>query len=639
MKTKIQFQAPRIDLTGRQIRWIGLFGILLWMLMTSASAQTAPAFSVLDGIGAKYTSLQFQWSEVIRGYAIKLFLGLAAIDFGWLCATFILDKKDVDDMMASVMKKLMTLSFFFFLLMTTNTWIPQILGSFKAIGMSASGATALTPDSIAVDGFDAALGAYKILDDLKLSDQITAVLPVTICAILIFLSFLWAAAQFLVTQIESALAIGSGVLLMGFGGSRWTTDMASKYMQYAVATGVKLMLMYLIIGAGKTLFSDMKLISGDQFIPSLLQAMGTALLFAFLTTKVPAIASGMMSGAPSMSAGDMAGAAIGAGAAIAGLGAAGYATAKGAAGAASGAAVGATGVAKALGAGMESGMDLGKSGAGLAAHAVGEAAKHGLGLAGGAIGDRVSSGASNFAQAVDNSAGGRVASSIQASRGGSMAGVAPSPASSVPPPGTSGSATPPPASPATSGPAGTTAGGANGSAAAGASAAGSTAAGSANANVQSAASAASASVPSPAAASGGASSASGAPASAPPVPPAPTAPAAQTGASGTAASSPAPAAGASASGSSPNATASAAAPGASPAPQDQSAAPTGSPLGDASTGAVSGGTSAGSGGGDAPQSRPLTPAPLHERIKGLQGYVPDDAAHAATLNIDINHSH
>jgi len=635
----IHFQAPRIHLTGRQIRWIGLVGILVWMMMTTASAQTAPAFSVLDGIGAKYTGLQFQWSEKIRGYAIRLFLGLAAIDFGWLCATFLLDKKEVEDMMSSVMKKLMTLSFFFFLLMTTNTWIPQILGSFKAIGMSASGATALTPDSIAVDGFDAALGAYQILDDLKLSDQITAVLPVTICAILIFLSFLWAAAQFLVTQIESALAIGSGVLLMGFGGSRWTTDMASKYMQYAVATGVKLMLMYLIIGAGQTLFSNMRLVSGDQFIPSLLQAMGMALMFAFLTTKVPAIASGMMSGAPSMSAGDMAGAAIGAGAAIAGLGAAGYAASKGAASAASGGAVAATGVAKALGAGIDSGMDLGKSGASLAAHAVGEAGKHGLGLASGAIGDRVSSGATNFAQAVDNSAGGRVASSIQASRGGSMAGVAPSPTSSVPPPGTSASTAPPSASAGTSGPVATTAAGTSGTATAGTSAAGASAVGSTNASAQSTAAAASAGVSAPAAASGTSSSAGGAAASAPPTSPASTAPAPQNGAPGTAASSPASAPVASGAGSSPNSTAGAGAPGAATAAPDQSASSGGSPLGDASTGAVSGGAPAGGGGGsDAPQSR-QPPAPLHERIKGLQGYVPDDAAHAATLNIDINHSH
>ncbi|KMY85162.1 Conjugative transfer protein TrbL [Candidatus Paraburkholderia calva] len=91
------------------------------------------------------------------------------------------------------------------------------------------------------------MGAFQAIQDLGALDAIAVVIPVGALAILMFLVFLFVAAQLLVTQIESFIRIGAGVILLGFGGSRWTTDMSSKYMQYAVATGLKLMVLYVIV--------------------------------------------------------------------------------------------------------------------------------------------------------------------------------------------------------------------------------------------------------------------------------------------------------------------------------------------------------------------------------------------------------
>lgn len=38
------------------------------------------------------------------------------------------------------------------------------------------------------------------------------------------------AAQLLLTNVESYIIIGGGGLLLGFAGSRWTTDIASRYL-------------------------------------------------------------------------------------------------------------------------------------------------------------------------------------------------------------------------------------------------------------------------------------------------------------------------------------------------------------------------------------------------------------------------
>lgn len=623
------------------LRWsiLGLLG--LWLLLDAGTAlaqaqQPALPFNILDKIGQTYTGENggkaFQWSEIIRVYAIRLFLLLAAIDFGWMCANFIFEKKELEDMVYSAAKKLMTLSFFFSLLLTTNTWIPQIINSFSKIGKEAGGTVVATPDGIAAHGYDAAIGVFEILNALDLGEQIVAVLPAVGMALLIFLAFLWTAAQLLVAQIESSIAIGAGIILMGFGGSRWTTDMATKYKQYVVATGVKLMLMYIIVGTGATLFNDIKLVSGEQFLSSMLVAAGSAFMYAFLATKVPAMASGMMSGSPSMSAGDLMGAAIGAGAAMAGLGAAGAAMGKAGAGAIGGGAAAATGVGQALGAGLQSGMDMGKSGAGLAAHAVGEVASHGLGMASGAIGDRLAGGSAGFGEMVSNSTGGRIATSIQASRGGSMAGVAGTGGAeaqggnAAPAPGAAPASTPGGASTSSpSGAASTAATPAAGSAATPAAGSAATAQSAASTGTgQSNPNAAAASTPSPSGASRTAgTNGNSAPSS-------PSSSASSPGAREASAPSAAPerANSGDTNGNAPAAT-----------PADLSGS-TGSSdtssvdgQGDASNGSLSGGDER-----KAAKPEQKERDPLHRRIQELKGYVPDDAAHAATLQININHT-
>lgn len=615
-------------LTARSyLRWsiLGLLG--MWFLLDAGSAfaqaQQPLPFNILDKIGQTYTGENggkaFQWSEIIRVYAVRLFLLLAAIDFGWMCANFIFEKKELEDMIYSAAKKLMTLSFFFFLLLTTNTWIPQIINSFAKIGKEAGGTNVSTPDGIAANGFDAAIGIFQIMGDLDLGEQFVAVLPAVGMALLIFLAFLWTAAQLLVAQIEASIAIGAGIILMGFGGSRWTTDMATKYKQYVVATGVKLMLMYIIVGTGATLFNDIKLVSGEQFLSSMLVAAGSAFMYAFLATKVPAMASGMMSGSPSMSAGDLMGAAIGAGAAIAGLGAAGAAMGKAGAGAIGGGAAAATGVGQALGAGLQSGMDMGKSGAGLAAHAVGEVASHGLGMASGAIGDRLAGGSAGFGEMVSNSTGGRIATSIQASRGGSMAGVAGAGGAesqggaAAPAPSAASASTPSGANPSSpSNAASTAATPAAGSTATAQSAAG-TGAGQGSPNVAAARSAAVGST----------------------APTAGTAPASAAGTTGNSASS-SPSSSATPPGASSGET-SGDTPSVAPTDLSTSAGssetPNGGSQGDASNGSLSGG---GERKAASPEQKDRDP--LHRRIQDLKGYIPDDAAHAATLQININHT-
>lgn len=397
-----------------------VFSFPLYAYADVSGAQTLlPKFHVLDRISDIFKPLQNTWYTAIKVYAERLFWLLVLVDFGWSSVIYVLEKSDVSEIVTSLAKKFFTIGFFWSLLKFSDTWIPAIIHSFMHIGVEVGKSGSVTPDGIAATGVDLALSAFGLMQKLNLLESLAVILPVAFIAIMIFLSFLFVAMQLLVTLIESYIAIGAGVILLGFGGSRWTTDFATKYLQYAVSTGVKLMLLYLIVGVGQTLF-DHVLLDPNELMQSCFIALGSAVVYAYLAIQIPAIATAMISGTPSLTAGGLAASALTVGAAAAGVGAATYAAGKATAGGIGGAVAGASGLSQALSAGMNAGADLGKSGISAFAHGVGEVASHGLGLGASAIGSAVTSAKSGFAESVANTTGGKIASSIESSRGGSM---------------------------------------------------------------------------------------------------------------------------------------------------------------------------------------------------------------------------
>src|SRR5207244_4888485 len=90
---------------------------------------------------------------------------------------------------------------------------------------------------------------------LKGADFLTSVattMALVFCAVIIFIAYLAIAIQFVVAMVESYLVIGAGVIFLGFGGSRWTAAYVERYVAYAVSVGMKILVLYLLVGAGMT---------------------------------------------------------------------------------------------------------------------------------------------------------------------------------------------------------------------------------------------------------------------------------------------------------------------------------------------------------------------------------------------------
>ena len=222
--------------------------------------------------------------------------------------------------------------------------------------------------------------------------------------LVLIVCFFVLAVQLFVTLIEFKLTTLAGFVLVPFALWNKTSFLAEKVLGNVVSSGIKVLVLAVIVGIGTGLFSEFTVAPGaDPSIDHALVIMLAALAMLGLGIFGPGIATGLVSGAPQLGAGAAAGTAIGAaglavagGAAVAGAGSAVAAGARMAPGAARAAIGGGAAAARSASA-MASGAK-GAYQAGAAASGGGSVRAAGAGVAvakagAAAVGQRIASGA------------------------------------------------------------------------------------------------------------------------------------------------------------------------------------------------------------------------------------------------------
>lgn len=421
-------------------KWVRLLPMLAGLMLLSPAAHATGALNTIQNV---YQTAMHGWFSTLRGIANDLFFSLAAIDITWMALTWMLTRKTFDEIVPSVLKKVMTLGFFLALLTNAGTWVPDVIDSFVDAGQQAGAYQTLTPSTILTDAVGASVGILtgttpaaagqpapaqqsffgKVLSTVESATSplgdIEDVLLRIIVAFVVFAALTYIAIELLVLLIESYVVIGAGVLFLGFGGSRWTTKFVDGYLNYAVSLGTKLFVLYLIVGALvfqvlpaiNTMLSSLT----TGFSPSTgLAAVGATAVMAMLAKTLPHHAGALLSGASSLSGGHGVDAVKSVGKAAVAVGAVAAAPAvlaAGAAGAAGGGAVAAGGASAGATGAAGGGVAASSASAGVAAPVAGGAGGAG---ATGAVGGG-SSGAAG-------SAGGAAAPTSGSPAGGSPAG-------------------------------------------------------------------------------------------------------------------------------------------------------------------------------------------------------------------------
>jgi type IV secretion system protein TrbL len=181
--------------------------------------------------------------------------------------------------------------------------------------------------------------------------------------LLVLIAFFILAVQLFVTLIEFKLTTLAGFILIPFALFNKTAFLAEKVLGNIVASGVKVMVLAVIVGIGTGLFSQFTqtYVGGQPTIEQALSVVLAALAMLGLGIFGPGIATGLVSGAPQLGAGAAVGTGLAvAGTAMAGAGALGLAG-RGAMAAASGSAAAARGGA-AMAGGASSAYSLASAG-------------------------------------------------------------------------------------------------------------------------------------------------------------------------------------------------------------------------------------------------------------------------------------
>ena len=262
--------------------------------------------TILNDIVRDYEAISTAWFSALGPIANKIFWILVAIQLTWSAIWWVIDREDGLAVVSSLLRQVVAIGFFYALLLNGGTWVPAVIQSFSQAGATAAGLSNLSPTGV----FDQGLAlANKILNataDLGLLDGFFASLIAGITALVVVIAFAVIAAQLLVALVESFIVIGAGVLFLGFAGSRWTKFFTERYLSYIASVGVKLFVLYLIMGVGMGIAGRwMPVLERGGFSPiPFFYVMGGSLVFVFLTWHIPSVAGSMMAGAVSLSLAD-----------------------------------------------------------------------------------------------------------------------------------------------------------------------------------------------------------------------------------------------------------------------------------------------------------------------------------------------
>ena len=232
------------------------------------------------------------------------------------------------DVIGRFLKKILYVGAFALILGNFSTLADIIFRSFAQAGLTAGGGALgaddlLRPGRLAATGYSA---AWPLLDQassmmgfISFFENFLTIAVLLFAWVIVILAFFILSVQMFVTIIEFKLTSLAGFILVPFALWNRTSFLAERVLGNVVSSGIKVMVLGVIVGIGSNFFAEFTTsLQGQE--PDLGQAMsltlGALALFG-LGIFGPGIASGLVAGAPQLGAGAALGTTLGAAGAVA----------------------------------------------------------------------------------------------------------------------------------------------------------------------------------------------------------------------------------------------------------------------------------------------------------------------------------
>jgi type IV secretion system protein TrbL len=288
---------------------------------------------VIDGFLATFTAYIDSGFGLVQGEVRWLAGTLIAVDIT-LAGLFWALAPD-EDVLARLIRKTLYIGIFAFILGDYNHLAQIVFNSFAGLGIEAGGGSLsqsqlLQPGKLAQVGIDA---GKPILDSISglvgftsFFDNFVQIVILLIAWLILVISFFIIAIQLFVSLIEFKLTTLAGFVLVPFGLFGRTAFLAEKVLGNVVASGVKILVLAVIVGIGSTIFGQFT--SGFSTPPTISDALTLILAsMALLGLSIfgPGIANGLIAGGPQLGAGAAVGTGLAAGGVVAAAAAGGAA--------------------------------------------------------------------------------------------------------------------------------------------------------------------------------------------------------------------------------------------------------------------------------------------------------------------------
>lgn len=299
------------------MRYLILLCLAFFSIDAVAGGGATSCTGLVNEVLCKFQVSSSTWSGRIETAATWIFFALATISFVWTFGLLGLKKAELGEVGAELIVFVVTTGFFLWLLLNGPDFASRIVMGLLKLAGEASGAGEMNPSGVIDVGFSvferifAATSAFSPFDSI-----VGLIVGFIILVILALVAFNMA-----MLMIASWFLGYAGIFILGFGGGKWTSDMAVNFYKTVLGIGIQLYSMVLIISVGldiiKSLESSMSAMSFTDMGAMLL----SAIFLLLMVNNIPGLLASPITGgggAASMGIGNFgAGAAIGAGAALA----------------------------------------------------------------------------------------------------------------------------------------------------------------------------------------------------------------------------------------------------------------------------------------------------------------------------------
>lgn len=263
----------------------------------------APAGGALDQVALDYQLASRAWIGRVLAVTTNLFFWLALLEFVIAGLMYIVATPQARETTAGrFLVKIMLISFVYMLITQSDYWLMRLIDSFAGVGEYVSGRF-MSPSDIVNYGSTLSGAILRSVDVVGMVTNIPVVIYMTLTALLVMVCYILIAAQVVLTLVQSYILLSAGIFFLAFGAFRATVPFAENYLIGCVRVGIKLMILYFVVGLGEPLtrtWAD--LLANDSLFTTdvgpILQVLAGVMTFAFIVWFIPGkIAGQITSGA------------------------------------------------------------------------------------------------------------------------------------------------------------------------------------------------------------------------------------------------------------------------------------------------------------------------------------------------------